>query len=88
MEVIEDFQIQPKIGYFMLDNATSNDKCANLLTDRLFLPEQAYFNKFSRLRCIRHILNLVVKGLLFGKIQRPLKMKRRQCMSYSRKRGN
>ena len=67
MEVIEDFQIQQKIGYLILDNVITNDKCVNLLADRLFLPEQAYFNKFRRLRCIGHILNLVVKGLLFGK---------------------
>ena len=67
MEVIKDFHIQPKIGYFMLDNATTNEKCVNLIVDRLFLPEQAHFNQFRRLRCIGHILNLVVKGLLFGK---------------------
>ena len=67
MEVIEDFQIQQKIGYFMLDNAITNDKCVNLLADRLFLPEQAYFNKFRRLHYIGYILNLVVKSLLFGK---------------------
>ena len=67
MEVIEDFQIQQKIGYFILDNVITNDKCVNLLVDRLFLPEQAYFNKFRCLRCIRHILNLVAKGLLFRK---------------------
>ena len=51
----------------MLDNATTNNKYVNLLADRLFLPEQARFNQFRRLRCIGHILNLVVKGLLFGK---------------------
>jgi hypothetical protein len=67
MDVLEDLHIPSKIGYFMLDNATTNDKCVNLLADRVFPPEQAYFNKFRRLRCIGHVLNLVVKGLLFGK---------------------
>ena len=51
----------------MLDNTTASDKCVNLLANRLFLSEQAHFNKFHRLRCIRYILNLVAKGLLFGK---------------------
>ena len=67
IEVIKDFQIQQKIRYFILDNIITNDKYVNLLADRLFLPEQAYFNKFRRLHYIGYILNLVVKSLLFGK---------------------
>ena len=48
----------------MLDNATSNDVCVKLLSrqfDYAFAPIE------RRLRCFGHIVNLVVKALLFGK---------------------
>jgi hypothetical protein len=63
-DVIEDFELQSRLGHFMLDNATSNDVCVKLLSrqfDYAFAPIE------RRLRCFGHIVNLVVKALLFGK---------------------
>ena len=60
-EVIKAFQLEEKLGYFTLDNATNNDAAmADLGSEFGFDPLQ------RRVRCFGHIINLVVKALLFG----------------------
>src|ERR1700761_9514033 len=60
-EVIKAFGLQGKLGYFTLDNATNNDTAiADLASEFGFDPLQ------RRVRCFGHIINLVVKALLFG----------------------
>lgn len=50
-----------RLGYFVLDNARNNDTAMAALADEFnFNPEH------RRLRCLGHILNLVVKQLIFG----------------------
>lgn len=63
--VISTFNLEAKLGAFQMDNADTNDTalralCTLLPTEHRFDPNEA------RLRCFGHIVNLVVKALLFG----------------------
>lgn len=61
LAVIDDYDLRDKVGFFVLDNASSNDTAVAILGETLqFDP------KVRRLRCIGHILNLVAQQLLFG----------------------
>lgn len=71
--IIDDYQLYGKLGAFQMDNASNNDTCLQALA--LELPELNVDD--SRLRCVGHVINLVVKALLFGNknsaLQRELK---------------
>ena len=60
--VLADFGIDAsRLGYFVLDNARNNDTAVAALADEFdFDPDH------RRLRYLGHILNLVVKQLIFG----------------------
>jgi hypothetical protein len=60
--VIDAYDISSMLGYFMMDNAEPNDTCIKELAKLISTVTEA-----SRLRCVGHVLNLVVKALLFGK---------------------
>ncbi|KAJ6790307.1 hypothetical protein PWT90_10996 [Aphanocladium album] len=60
-EVIDQYEIGAKLGYFMLDNADSNDTCLQTLAQ--WFPMDV---GRRRLRCIGHIINLVVRAVIFG----------------------
>lgn len=60
--VIELYDISAIIGFLMMDNAGSNDTCIEELAKQYpSITEQ------SRLRCVGHIPNLIVKALLSKK---------------------
>jgi hypothetical protein len=60
-EIIHEYGLEDRIGYFVTDNAESNDTC---LED---LGTEFGFNKqHRRLRCCGHIINLVARSILFG----------------------
>ncbi|KJZ68356.1 hypothetical protein HIM_12251 [Hirsutella minnesotensis 3608] len=59
--VMESYEIGSTVGFFMMDNASSNDTCIQELAKRY-----PVINSQSRLRCVGHMLNLIVKALLFG----------------------
>jgi hypothetical protein len=61
-EVIATYSIRDKISAFQIDNATNNDTAL----DALSISIPGVDRKQSRLRCFGHIINLVVKALLFG----------------------
>jgi hypothetical protein len=61
-EVIKKYEFGHKLGAFMMDNAKDNDYALNTLS-QVFVID----TKRSRMRCLGHIINLVVKALLFGK---------------------
>jgi hypothetical protein len=62
LEIIRSFSIEDKVGYFTLDNAANNETAMSEIAEELkFDPVQ------RRVRRMGHILNLVVKSLLFGK---------------------
>jgi hypothetical protein len=60
--VINDYEIGQNLGAFMMDNAGDNDAAVKELANGFNIDVD-----FSRLRCLGHIINLVVKALLFGK---------------------
>jgi hypothetical protein len=62
--IIKDFEIGSRAGHFMADNALSNDTFVEELAEHLGNRFEA---SVRRLRCFGHIINLVVKALLFGK---------------------
>jgi hypothetical protein len=62
VDVIKEFEIQDKIGYMTLDNATNMDVAAREVGDAL-----GFNGNQRRVRCMGHVINLVVKSLLFGK---------------------
>lgn len=65
-KILERFEITRRIGYITTDNATNNDTAiAQLATN--FRNVGIEFNaQESRVRCFGHIINLVVKGFLWG----------------------
>jgi hypothetical protein len=68
-DVLKDYQISSnQIAYFIVDNATNNDKALKLLSERVTLDPV-----ISRLRCIGHIFNLVCTPILFSVDKKSLK---------------
>jgi len=65
--VVKEFDFIDRIGYFIGDNATNNDTALKAL-DRRVREGGGFGIEYheSRLRCFGHIMNLVVKRLLFG----------------------
>ena len=67
-DIIEDFQINDRLGYFILDNASSNNTMVKEVAKK-FRDRGIQFNPLQRrLRCCGHIINLTVQAFLFGKI--------------------
>ncbi len=61
--VIEEYEITDILGYFILDNVSSNDTCVREILKKL-RPDLN--PKKCRLRCFGHIVNLAAKAFLFG----------------------
>lgn len=61
VEILESYEILEKVGYITLDNAANMDTAAEEVAEKLGLNL-----KKRRVRCFGHVLNLVVKALLFG----------------------
>ena len=61
LSVITRYGIADRIGCFVMDNAGNNDTMIEAIAREL--PE---VTKRSRLRCSGHILNLIVKSILYG----------------------
>jgi len=76
VDILIQYGIEEKLGYFMLDNATNNDLAVKAVNEEL--AERGFARDIeheeARLRCTGHILNLVVKALLFGKDSDALEM--------------
>jgi hypothetical protein len=66
IKLIDEYEIADRLGFFVLDNASSNDTCVNELLANLcsYIPSRDY--KKRRLRCWGHVLNLVAKAFLYG----------------------
>jgi hypothetical protein len=66
-KLFDELKITSMLGYSISDNATNNDTALDSLSDMLFDKADVFYNAASRrLRCLGHIINLVVKTLLFG----------------------
>ena len=63
-EVIKKYEITHKLGVFMGDNASSNDsKFIHAIREYLRID----LHNSCRVRCAGHIINLIVKAIVFGK---------------------
>lgn len=58
---MSEFDIQERVEYFALDNASNNDTSIEALAE-----EFEFDVKERRLRCAGHIINLVARQILFG----------------------
>lgn len=64
--IIQEFELTDRLGYFMIDNADSNDTCLEHLIREIFPGATEDDVDERRLRCWGHVLNLVAKAFLFG----------------------
>jgi hypothetical protein len=64
--IIQEFELTDRLGYFMIDNADSNDTCLEHLIREMVPNATDEDIDERRLRCWGHILNLVAKAFLFG----------------------
>lgn len=60
--ILEEFAISQKIGFFVTDNATNNDTAVAAICSTLRLKGSPCRR---RLRCLGHIVNLAAKSFLF-----------------------
>ncbi|KJZ69950.1 hypothetical protein HIM_10658 [Hirsutella minnesotensis 3608] len=60
-EILHEYGLKGRVGYFVTDNAESNDTCLEELGSELGFNKQ-----HRRLRCCGHIINLVARSILFG----------------------
>jgi len=67
LNVIGEYKIGGKIGYFMLDNASSNDTAVDLILKTLYPKMSEKQRKRRRLRCLGHVVNLCAQAFLLGK---------------------
>ena len=66
LEVIKDYGIGDRVGFFMLDNASSNDVAVDIILRTLYPTMSDAARKRRRLRCLAHITNLVAQAFLLG----------------------
>jgi hypothetical protein len=60
-DIIHEYRFEDRIGFFVTDNAESNDTCLEHLGIEL-----GFKKEHRRLRCSGHIINLVARSILFG----------------------
>ncbi len=64
VSVIRKYEITDRIGYFVLDNASSNTTCVSEILNALDISDTT---GHRRLCCLGHVINLGAKAFLFGK---------------------
>jgi hypothetical protein len=65
--IVKEYGIQDNLEYFQADNTSNNDMALRELEKAIRAEEGMRFNIKERcLHCLRYILNLTVKLLLFG----------------------
>jgi hypothetical protein len=64
--IAEDMQLTRCLGYFTLDNATSNDSAWEHIAQRSRSMGVPFEPKQHRIRCLGHVINLTVKSLIWG----------------------
>jgi hypothetical protein len=66
-DVLSEYQILTKLGYFTMDNASNNDAMLSALECRLQEEGIEWDSTSHRLRCSGHIIQLAVGDFLFGR---------------------
>jgi hypothetical protein len=64
LEVLREYGIEQRVGYFVCDNATSNDSAVALILKELEPGLSTQQATQRRLRCFGHIINLAARALL------------------------
>ena len=65
LDVLMDWNMDRKISTVTVDNYSSNDGMINILVEKLSLSVSLLLNgKFFHMRCVAHVLNLIVKEAL------------------------
>jgi hypothetical protein len=62
--VVKTYKIISKIGYFILNNAGLNNTCISAIIKQLNIKD---IKEHCCLRYFSHVLNLLVKAILFSK---------------------
>jgi hAT family C-terminal dimerisation region len=63
LQVLREYEIGNQFGYFILDNASSNDNAVKAILQEFNISSEY---EERRLRCFGHIINLVAQAFLFG----------------------
>ena len=66
LKVVNEYGIEDRLGYFMMDNASANDTLVSEIAYALAEKGIEFDSDTHRLRCIAHTINLSVKDFLFG----------------------
>jgi hypothetical protein len=64
--VTQEYNIERNLGYFTLDDATNNESTKRCIATKLGDHDIKFDPVKRRLRCLSHIVNLVVKVFLWG----------------------
>ncbi|KAM0708841.1 hypothetical protein Q7P35_005494 [Cladosporium inversicolor] len=67
MSILDEFQIQERIGCLVGDNAASNDTTVSTILKALYPKLTKRQQTAFRIRCFGHIVNLCAYTLIFGK---------------------
>jgi hypothetical protein len=68
LELLKEYDISGnQIGYFMLDNASSNDTAVEFILKELCPWMKSKQRRHRRLRCLGHIINLCCQAFLMGR---------------------
>jgi hypothetical protein len=67
LQVIKDYKITDRVGYFMSDNASANYVCVDFVLRAVYPRMSDKQRKRRRLRCFGHIANLCAQAFLIGK---------------------
>jgi len=67
LNVFREYKIGGRIGFFVLDNASANDTCVDLVLRRLYPGMNTKQRLRRRLRCLGHVINLSAQAFLLGK---------------------
>lgn len=66
LKVIKDYKIGKKVGFFVTDNASSNDVAIDIVLRHLYPLMTKEQRQRRRLRCLGHIINLAAQVLILG----------------------
>ena len=72
LSTLNDFEIRNRLGYFIMDYVSSNNKLINTIANN-FRRERISYDAVQRcLQCNGHVINLSAQTFLFGKISEDL----------------
>jgi hypothetical protein len=84
LDVLDEFQIQERVGCLVGDNAASNDTAVSTILKALYPKLTKKQQTAFRIRCLGHIVNLCAHALIFGKG----KGNRREALARAERKGD